>query len=489
MVRQVANRGSGMEILENSSGIDGSWSEFYGKLKDINGLYEMIEKSSADPARHVNQTAMLTIYKIYHAFRTLDKFGDMPYSEAGKGYTELLFRPVYDTQQTVYVALLDELKGVVKSMVLDDETAAGESMFDFDINARLWRGDHNAIAHFTKWKQFGNSLLLKHALRMSKADASKAKEYISAAMQGPLMSGIEDGAAMIPTSIDGYNNGSRKNAWQWTRFYSPGTRPAQFMSSLMTTAADPGVVDSADVVDPRFFGVYWPNDQGEYRIVPNSPDDVAQLDMIVSDAKNYPGGEWAKTLKWWDDAGYEANYCVFNRFYATSMFMPQQMLTYSEHCLIMAEIIEMGLASGNAKMYYEAGVRASISEFLNPAFGNYPDNNPGWIVDVTEADLDAIVAHPKVSFDAAADKLKAIRTQRWIDYFHRPDNTWAMVRRTNVFDFDNTVPLFEEGSKINMIYRLKYPGSEIEYNTDNYLETLGRMGGQDDIRHKNWLWK
>ena len=70
----------------------------------------------------------------------------------------------------------------------------------------------------------------------------------------------------------------------------------------------------------------------------------------------------------------------------------------------------------------------------------------------------------------------------------RPDNAWSIIRRTNLFDLDNTVPLYSDGQKIDMIWRLPYPASESEYNTDNYLDELGTMGGQDDIRYKNWLW-
>ena len=482
--------GGGSEVLENTSGIDGSWGEFYGKLKDINGLYEMIEKSAAAPERHVNQKAMLTIYKVYHAFRTLDKFGDMPYFDAGKGYTDLIYRPKYDSQQDVYYGLLDELKAAVQSMVLEDKTPDDESIFDFDINARLWGGS-DAVVHFTKWKKFGVSIMLKYALRMSKADQAKAKEYISFALgTGALMEDISDGAALYPTSIDGYNNGSRRNSWSWAFYYSPGTRPAQFMTSLLTTAASSAEIDSSEVFDPRFFAIYYPNDQGEYKVIPNSPDDLDNLvpSMVVSDAKNYPGGEWAKTLKPWSDPAYEANYCVFNRFYMLSMFMPQQMLTYSEHCLVLAEIYAMNLANGNAQAYYEKGVRASITEFVNGDYGDYPENNPSWIVHVDNDQLNDILTNSPIKWDAA-NALNLIRTQRYIDYMHRPDNAWAIVRRTNLFDLDNTVPIFSDGQKVNMIWRLKYPASEIDYNTDNYLEVLGKMGGQDDIRFKNWLWK
>ena len=492
--RMVGQQSGQIEVLENKSGIDASWGEYYGKLKDINGLYEMIGKSAAAPERLVNLKNMLTIYKCFYAFRTVDKFGNMPFFDAGLGYSDLVFRPKYDSQQDIYYALLDTLKQAVSTMVLSNETADGESIFDYDINTRLWGGS-DPVEHFTKWKKFGNSLILKYALRMSKADETKAKEYIAFAINdGTLMDDVSDGAALYPTSIDGYNNGSRRNAWNWAFIYSPGTRPAQFVATLLTTAADPLEVDSADVFDPRFFAIYYPNDSGQYRIIPNSPDDIDQLEpaMHVNYSDNYPGGEWTHTLIPWYDSRYKANYCVFNRFYMMSMFMPQLMLSYSEHLLVMAEIYAMGLAPGgslsDAKQYYEEGVRVAIKEFVNSEYGNYPDNNPDWIVHVDDSQIDDILANSPIKWDEG-NALNLIRTQRYIDYMLRPDNAWSLVRRTNLFDLDNTVPLFVSGSKIDYIWRIPYPGSEIEYNTDNYLEALGIMGGQDDIRYVNWLWK
>ncbi len=487
--------GTGTEVLENTSGIDDSWSEYYGKLKDIMGLYEMLANSSAAPERLVNLKAMLAIYSSYHAFRTLDKFGDMPFFEAGKGYSKLIFRPKYDSQKDVYLALLDSLKDAVSSMVLSNQTDDGESIYDYSINRRLW-GGNDPVVHFTKWKKFGTSLILKYALRMSKADEAKAKEYISWALSnGVLMDDVSDGAALYPTSIEGYGNHSRRNAWSWAYYYSPGTRPSKFLASLLTTATTTTptgalVVDSSEVFDPRFYAIFYPNDQGEYKVIPNSPDDVRDLDpgMVVNDAKNYPGGEWAKTLKPWSDPAYEANYCVFNRFYMLSLFMPQQMLTYSEHMLVLAEIYAMNLASGDAQSAYEEGVRASITEFVKGEYGDYPANNSDWIIHVDDSQITDILTNSPIKWDAG-NALQLIRAQRYIDYMFRPDNAWSIIRRTNLFDLDNTVPLYRDGQKIDMIWRLPYPASESEYNTDNFLEELGIMGGQDDIRYKNWLWK
>ena len=53
---------------------------------------------------------MARILKVILFHRLTDMYGDVPYSEAGKGYYENLGYPVYDTQESIYLDMLKELK-------------------------------------------------------------------------------------------------------------------------------------------------------------------------------------------------------------------------------------------------------------------------------------------------------------------------------------------------------------------------------------------
>jgi hypothetical protein len=480
-----------MYNLPQTSGIDASWSVFYGKLRDIAELYKNIDAASGAPERYVNQKNMLAIYKAQILFHTCDKFGDIPYFDAGKGLSDLVFRPKYDNQGEIYEAVIAELKEAVSTMDMDGETAAGESVFDFDINNLVWRGDGTAVAHFEKWKKLGTSLILKYALRMSKANEASAKAHINWALSnGLLMDNREDGAAIIPYRIDGWENASRKNAHQWSFYYNPTFRPGQFLASKLATPADPELIDSTEVFDVRFYALHYPNTAGEYKLLANSPDDNAGKDISGRDTEVYPGGEWTRTMAHWTET--TTQYSAWNRCYPMSMFQPNWMLSYAEHNFVMAEIYASGMGPAvnhaMAEQYYNAGITSSIEDLLQYEHVNYPDDNPNIYIQYTQADIDAVINHPMNKYDAA-NALDQIRTQRWIDYFARPDEAWSLMRRTNLFDVDNTVPLVAGGSNVEMVYRVKYPGSEINYNTSMYQEQLSKMGGQDDIFYKSWLWE
>ncbi len=483
--------GNDIENPPNSSGIDGSWSEFFGKLKNISELENLIKEIDPEaiaPERQVNRLAMIKIFKAYFAFVATDKFGDIPYSEAGLGLEDLLFRPKYDAQEQIYLTVLEELKRAVESMVLAENTPAGENYLDFDANQELFEGE-SSVAHFTKWKKFGNSLLLKHALRFSKKDVAKAKEYIAVALKGPLMDSEDDSAMIIPGRLGPKTDGgTRRNAWAWARYYGPTYLPGQFLASKMVNATDISLVDSTEVVDPRFFAIYYPNAEGEYRILPHSPDAIAAIGPETAQSSLYLQGESGEIITSLGHPDYNASHAIWNRMYAMSIFMPQQMLTYSEHCLIIAEIYASELASGDPRPFYEAGVRSSIREFLNPGYTQYPDNNPDWLISWDDTDIDDLLNDPLARY-GAGNALESIRTQRWIDYFYRPNEAWALVRRTNLFDLDNTVPLQAEGTAIPMIYRLRYPDNEADYNITHYLDQLAKMGGTDNIRWKSAIYE
>ena len=481
---------SDMSKLENQSGVDASWTEYYLNLDDLNKLRELISGSLSDPERHRNQLAMLDIYDAYFAFRVLDKFGDIPYSNAGQGLSGGIFRSEYESQGAVYDLLLTKLAAAVASIQETAETPSGETYFDFDANAKLFPGG-NAIEHFTNWKKFANSLILKYALRFSKFNQSGAQSYIQTALQGPLMSSIADGAQIVPFDLEGFGNGSRKNAWAWARYYDPSSQPSQFLATKLSNAADESNVDPTtdDIFDPRFYGVYFPNMNGEYLILPDSPDAVAATGANFNQGDLYLTGENGKDIiADHTDPDYGGSHAMWNRMYTMSVFQAQKMLTYQEHLLIIAEIYTSGLASGDANAAYTEGVTVAVEEFFNPTYAHYADRNPTRVITPTAGDISDLLAEIALSGDQAT-ALEQIRTQRWIDYMFQPDQAWAMIRRTNWHNLEVTVPITNNAVPVTGINRVNYPANEADYNTENYNAQLSKMGGLDDVSYKADIFK
>ena len=74
-------------------------------------------------------------------------------------------------------------------------------------------------------------------------------------------------------------------------------------------------------------------------------------------------------------------------------------------------------------------------------------------------------------------RLEFIYTQRWLDAFRQPWEAYALTRRTG------KTP--REGAPISH-FRMPYPPSEAEYNTENWSKALDNQGGGDTPEFKLW---
>jgi len=82
------------------------------------------------------------------------------------------------------------------------------------------------------------------------------------------------------------------------------------------------------------------------------------------------------------------------------------------------------------------------------------------------------------SWNATTDEefLGFIYTQCWIDMFRQPWDAYALARRTGMTP--------REGDALNH-FRMPYPPSEKQYNTENCNEAISRQG-DDSPQSKIW---
>src|SRR4030042_257023 len=129
--------------------INTTWNSFYAASGyDVQVLYNIASKTNNDSYKAIG-----LILKSYLTSVLTDEFGDVPYTEAwlGSDATPKL-SPVYDTQEAIYVALLDNL-ATANSLLSDDgPEIEGDILFDGDLMA---------------WKKFANSLRLRLLMRRS----------------------------------------------------------------------------------------------------------------------------------------------------------------------------------------------------------------------------------------------------------------------------------------------------------------------------------
>jgi len=140
-----------------SSATDGTWTALYNTLMDMR---EMENKAVAS-----GNQAYLGVSKILqaHAFSvTTDLFGDIPFSQALQGRTNIT--PVYDKQEDIYPALITMIDEGVAALTAATETISGDIVYGGDV---------------TKWKKYGNSLKLRLLNHLSSRQPNAAANFLA----------------------------------------------------------------------------------------------------------------------------------------------------------------------------------------------------------------------------------------------------------------------------------------------------------------------
>jgi hypothetical protein len=141
----------------------------------INQLNFVINNSTPDgPLKYHN--AIARIMKSFLYAKLVDQYGDVPYSDAGKGLDNL--SPKYDKYTAVYKACFDELNAAITILntgrianVTTDVTAGQDPLFGGSTTT--------ALANFqTKWKQFANTIKLKMIIRAK--NVAELSSFVSA---------------------------------------------------------------------------------------------------------------------------------------------------------------------------------------------------------------------------------------------------------------------------------------------------------------------
>jgi hypothetical protein len=371
---------------------------------------DIIERARKNPA-DVNILSAGRIWRAFVFHRITDLFGDVPYSEAGRGFYDRNFTPKYDTQEFIYRDMLKELKEAVAAF---DNTRR-----TLTTNDGVYRGD------LAKWRRFGNSLRLRLAMRLSKVDPTTAQREAEEAIASGVMQSNAD-MAWIDQA-----NGARVQqspTWQTLNQFDDYRLSATFVSFLDTTR------------DPRLRVI---NEMGR----PNRglPNGITSAERTALNSN---------TL-----ARVGAHLASPNRD------SPTIFMTYAEVELLMAEAASRGWRTPRtAREHYESGIRAGMTQY------SICPNNPSI---PTAAEIDAYLAHPLVVYTPAR-ALEQIITQKWIANFLDGLEPFADWRRTGFPRLRQLNPAGNvTGGQVPR--RSQYPQSEQIQNPDAVTAALGRL--------------
>ena len=161
-------------------------------------------------------------------------------------------------------------------------------------------------------------------------------------------------------------------------------------------------------------------------------------------------------------------------------------MTFAEQQLILAEAVIKGWISGSAKTYYEAGVKAALSDVMSRN-ASYAHGMP-----ITQAYIDGYFTGEAEFKSSAPDQLKQIWLQRYIlQFFQDSESSFFEYRRNKYPVFPiNPESSLNENNKNAIPMRWLYPGSETNYNRENLIEALAsQYEGYDEINKIMWILK
>lgn len=462
------------EAWGNSSlGTDEMWKNYYLSLPSFRELEDRFEKMS-QTGEVQNMKAMLKIAYAYKSFKITDIFGDMPFFDAGYGFQDLEYlRPKFDSQESIYKYLLDELKWCDEN--ISDTATSQEPFLTFSGFDRLFNGD------MLEWQKFANSMRLRYALRMSEKEPELAGQIIKEIVENgrPVFEGnnnvgfVGESAAIWPASM-GFKNGSLNWSFREHKNLRMGTNIWHQLSLNDSTNGD-------GIFDPRAYIFFETNNANEWVAFPQNPEQTTPTaGGIPYDSHRDQAG--AFQIK-----GETNIYSPFNYFVVRDEdFMPIPLITGSEVHFILAEAYFRGIGlpqdPATADVEYMDGMNSSINWWMQVANNSklpssglaFPD-----MISIPEDLGPFSVQNVFGSWNATSEeeKLEFIYTQRWLDAFRQPWEAYALARRTG------KTP--REGEPIDH-FRLPYPPSEAEYNSANWSDAIANQGGGDTPEYKLW---
>src|SRR5690606_28220041 len=174
IVQQIVTPNSGLltggnHNQDNRFASSEVWDDYYETVIKHTGV--LINELENRP-EYSNLYNMTRIIQAFSFMVLTDSYGEIPYFEAGAGFSSQILLPKYDPQSEIYIDLIQQVQDAVSKLSFDGENVTGEVLYSGNIS---------------QWKKLGNSLLLRLGMHVSKADNALAKQTVQSAYQVRVM--------------------------------------------------------------------------------------------------------------------------------------------------------------------------------------------------------------------------------------------------------------------------------------------------------------
>ncbi len=482
----AAFQGRFQRYSEEPSVLINYWRDAYVKslmpAQDIINLYSGKEG-------YENRVAIARIWKCYLLSQITAIWGPIPYESGLDGG---LIIP-YNREQDIYYMLFDDLKAAAESIDPEGDVFSSDHI----------AADASGKSDLTKWVKFANTLRLRLAMRISNpapnGDPVKAQAVVNELFQEEnlLMESDYDSVSgkwggLISTEGGDYNPlyyyaiyEKKRNIGTLPCFGEAGCYHMKpYNDPRLEIYAEPVVAQKeADGTVPAHAGEYF--------------GDTASYGGYGGESGlSYPGENVHSGLTR-EDYSPIGNW--FTKADAEFVF-----LSHAECCFLKAEARLKGWGEGgrSAEEYYYEGIRSSMKHYRT-ADGK----------EIDDARIEAYLATPGIAWGTATETVDGegrdisadfmdwlqicssivgtndfrhqIIMQHWLAIPGQGVDAWTLLRRTQELLFE---PCFSgyEGFYKYLPYRLKYPTSEVQYNTSEcakacqeYLQPRNGFSGND----------
>lgn len=417
-----------------------SWSGYYGILRNNDEFYN----KAVEGGLQFHQGIAL-VMKSYTFGLITDLWGDAPFTEAlraeeGSGF----FKPVFDSQQSIYTAILADLE-TANTLLSKDPSSYTNINTAQDV---IYEGD------VMKWRKFANSLALRYYMRLSAKSPAVAEAGIrnitSNLNKYPLILDESDDAV-----ID-FVGASPTDSWPSNTVFDTSSSGNYFKTKMCSTLIEA----LQGFNDPRL--AVWANKiEIPLKEVPGT-----EIDVIINGVRNLSEDVIFKKYK--EDTGVDPDFDqeyagippsfshgpIFNinpnvaqgtynphASHLSDMYqdtsgdlLKMRIISAAEVHFILAEAAIDGWATGTPQGHYGAGVQQSLNTWgVGDSYGAY-------ILGAPYSGLESIIEQKWIASWTAA-------SESWFDYRRTglPDlQAGSLAKRTALplrfyYHFDNEI--------------------------------------------------